>query len=63
MIKKLDFPKRLYVYIDEDGGNKYFIANDSQRGCDSLDQTRLVAIYNLETIGKLLPAEGLLVKA
>lgn len=30
MVKKSVFPKKLYVYIDEDGEEKYFIANDSQ---------------------------------
>lgn len=63
MAKKSDFPKKLYVYIDEDGEKKFFIANDSERGCDSLDETRLVGIYNLEKVGKLLPAEGVMVKA
>jgi len=63
MVKKSDFPKKMYVYIDEDGEEKYFVANDSQRGCDSLEETRLVAIYNLENVAKLLPAEGVMVAA
>jgi hypothetical protein len=63
MVKKSDFPKKLYVYIDEVGEEKFFIANDSERGCDSLDETRLVGIYNLEKVGKLLPAEGVMVNA
>jgi hypothetical protein len=63
MVKKSDFPKKLYVYIDEDGEEKFFIANDTARGCFSLDQTRLIGIYNLEKTVKLLPAEGLMVAA
>ena len=63
MIKKTDFPKKLYVYIEVDGEERYFVANHSARGCDSLNATRLVGIYNLEKIGKLLPAEGVMVQA
>ena len=63
MVKKSDFPKKLYVYIDEDGKEKFFIANDTARGCDSLDETRLIGIYNLEKVAKLLPAEGVMVAA
>ena len=62
-ITKKSFPKRLYVYIEEDGTEKYFVANDTARGCDSLDETRLIGIYNLEKVAKLLPAEGVMVAA
>ncbi len=63
MVKKTDFPNKLYVYIAEDDEQKYFICNESQRSCNSLDETRLIGIYHLEKVAKLLPAEGVMVEA
>ncbi len=53
MIKKSDFPKRIYVYFDEDRGGKYLVANYTDRDCADLDEDRLVGIYNLESVGKI----------
>ena len=52
-VTKKDFPKRLYVYIDEDGNEKYLIACRTGKECADLNESKLVAIYNLENIGKL----------
>ena len=52
-ITKRDFPKKIYVYIDEDGKEKYLIANRTDKECADLNESKLVAIYTLENIGKL----------
>lgn len=48
-----DFPKRLYVYLEEDGKEKYIFACRTDKECADLNGSKVVAIYNLETIGKL----------
>jgi hypothetical protein len=62
-ITKKDFPKIIYVYLSEGGGEKWLEACDSSQGCASLDESRLVGIYKLEKVGKLLRAESVMVAA
>jgi len=51
-ITKKDFPKRIYVYIDEDRDGKYLIACKTDKEAADMNGTKLVGIYELENIGK-----------
>jgi hypothetical protein len=48
------FPPKLFVYRDEDGDDVYYIANETERECASLGESRLVGIYELKEVGKIL---------
>lgn len=49
-----DFPKKVYIYLDQDGKEKWMISSKSLEECASLDEDRLVGVYTLEKVGKAL---------
>jgi len=51
--KKLEFPTELFVYMDEDRGDVYFVASETERECASIYEDRIVGIYDLREVGKV----------
>jgi hypothetical protein len=54
MVTKKSFPKKLYVWIDGDGGEEYMIAESTPEQCASLSEDKLVGIYELDKVAKVL---------
>lgn len=52
-VTKKDFPKRIYIYIDEDRDGKYLIACREDKEAADMNEARLVGIYTLENVGKM----------
>lgn len=52
-VTKRDFPKVLYVAIDEDGKDKYFIADSGVDTFAVIGDSRLVAMYELSHVSTL----------
>lgn len=48
------FPKKLFVYKDFDGDNVYYIANETERQCATLNESRLIGVYELKEVGEIL---------
>ncbi len=49
-ITQNDFPKKIYVWIDDDGDEKFMMAEKTPEECAIPDKDRLVGIYNLEGV-------------
>ncbi len=49
-VTKRDFPKLLYVAIDEDGKNKYFVADSGADTFAIIGDSRLIAMYELSHV-------------
>lgn len=41
------FPKRLYVKVDGDRGEEYFVADDDLYGLAEMGETTKIAVYDL----------------
>jgi hypothetical protein len=52
-VTRKDLPKKLYVYVEEDGQEKYLIANKTPGECATLSESRLVGVYDLKEVGKV----------
>lgn len=49
----MKFPKNLYVAIDGDKGQEFFLADNDPKGLALTDDVRKVAVYKLERIADL----------
>jgi hypothetical protein len=47
------FPAKLFVYKDPDGYRMYYIANETERECASLDENRIIGVYELKEVGEI----------
>ena len=48
---KEKFPKKLYVYREQDGKDTYLLCYETPRECADLQEDRLVGIYELTGTG------------
>lgn len=51
--KKAKLPRTIYVYEDDDGGEKYLNAHYSIEDTADLGERRLVGIYDLREVGEV----------
>ena len=55
MAKKAQFPKKLFVYVENEGTqDEFLMACKTERECANLNETRLVGVYELKEVGKIL---------
>ena len=54
MAKKQEaFPKKLFVYREQDGSDSYLLCFESERECADINEERLVGVYELKEVGNL----------
>jgi hypothetical protein len=52
--KASKFPKKILVYKEQDGDDELLIACKTERECADINQSRLVGVYELVEVGKVL---------
>lgn len=50
-VTKAEFPKKLYIYREQDGEDTYLLCYETPRDCANLQENRLVGIYELTGAG------------